>query len=232
MTPRILVTGFSAFPGAPVNPSEVLIGMLERDRANPGVAIDLFTRVLPVEYEPLPGLLRRFGAQIRPDIAIHFGLAETAKGFRLERMARNRSSLRTKDAAGCMPVTREIGAGPRATPSTLPLDAIAEALRARGLPVERSSDAGSYLCNHLFYHSCAGLVEDFRPAMAGFVHVPFLDTQLDALPPARASRLSSLTADDLRRGAVEIIRQCARSFEVSGRSARGPAEGVDPEIVR
>ncbi|MDP3895090.1 MAG: pyroglutamyl-peptidase I [Mesorhizobium sp.] len=222
MNVRLLVTGFSAFPGAPVNPSEVLVERLRRDA--PGFdGVDLVTRVLPVAYQSMPGLLGALGGEARPDIAIHFGLAETAKGFRLERIARNRSSLRAADAAGFVPRTPAIAVGgPRAARSSLPLDAIAERLRGLGLPVQTSDNAGAYLCNYLFYQSCTGGVDGFRPAMSGFVHVPFLDTQLASIPPRRASRLASLTEEELLRGAVAIMEICvaaAQATRCGGRSA-------------
>lgn len=211
MTVRLLVTGFSAFPGAPVNPTEVLIEMLRNDRPRLD-GVEFACRVLPVGYEALPGVLGMLGAEVGPDIAIHFGLAETARGFRLERLARNRSSLRAPDAAGFVPSMPAIGKGPRTAPSTLPLDAIADDLRALGLPVQLSDNAGAYLCNALFYQSCTGTVSGFRPPMAGFVHVPFIDTLLSAVEPRRAARFATLTQDELFAGALAIMQTCVGVF--------------------
>src|SRR5687768_9564661 len=95
---RILATGFSAFPRAPVNPTETLVAMLDAARPRIGPDVELMSRVLPVEYARAPALLAEIGRAFRPDIAVHFGLADTAKGFRLETTARNRSSVLAADA--------------------------------------------------------------------------------------------------------------------------------------
>lgn len=210
MTPlRILATGFSAFPRAPVNPTEVFMGLLGEAPPDLGGGVDLRTLVLPVEYARAPQLLGRFARDFHPDIAVHFGLADTARGFRLESTARNRSSTVAVDAAGLLPGQARICDGPATLRTTLPLGDITAALAAEGLPVQRSANAGAYLCNHLFYLSRSGTLERFRPAMSGFVHVPFLDEQLGQIEPARARRLFSMSRDDLVRGATTILRVCA-----------------------
>jgi len=218
MSTRILVTGFSAFPRAPVNPSQVLVELLAGMTAQDlglGPDVDLFTQVLPVEYEAVPGRLEELGRDVAPDIAIHFGLAETAAGFRLERTARNVASLLAPDAAGYLPLAASIADGADTVASTLPLEAIAAALKVRGLPVQSSVHAGTYLCNFLFYRSCAGLHAGFRPSMAGFVHIPFLDTQLATLSAARAAKLPSLSLDHLVDGARIILATCAAEYRAA-----------------
>jgi pyroglutamyl-peptidase len=211
MSTRILATGFSAFPRAPANPTEVLMGLLAEARPDLGENVELRTLVLPVEYARMPPQLNAFAQDFRADIAVHFGLADTARGFRLESTARNRSSTVAPDAAGLLPGQALICAGPATLRSTLPLDGIAAALAAEGLPVQRSANAGAYLCNHLFYLSRSGTLAPFRPALSGFVHVPFLDEQLGLIEPARARRLVSLSREDLARGAVTILRVCAEA---------------------
>ena len=210
---RILVTGFSAFPRAPVNPTERLIEMFDASRWSPEGA-ELRTAVLPVEYGRVPGMLCELGLAFRPDVAIHFGLAETARGFRLERTARNRSSLAKPDAAGGLPPARAIVKGGRALASGLPLDEIAARLKAGGLPVTLSSNAGEYLCNYTFYLACGQTHPDYAPAMAGFVHVPFLDSQLALLGP-RGAGLSSLDEDQLLQGARIVVDTAASAYRAS-----------------
>ena len=211
MTTRMLATGFSAFPRAPVNPTETLVAMLDAARPTIGPDVELMVRVLPVEYGRAPAMLAEIGRDFRPDIAVHFGLADTAKGFRLETTARNRSSLLAADAAGMRPDAMRICPGPATLRSGLPLEAIDQALSEKGLPVQLSGNAGAYLCNHVFYLSRSGRVPDFRLAMSGFVHVPFLAEQLSAIEPARAAKLFSLTRDQLLAGAVTILECCAEA---------------------
>lgn len=219
MATRILATGFSAFPRAPVNPTETLVAMLDAARPDLGPDVELMARVLPVEYARAPAMLAEIGRDFRPDVAVHFGLADSAKGFRLETTARNLSSVLADDAAGMRPVAARICPGPDTLRSALPLEEIERTLTALGLPVQTSGNAGAYLCNHVFYLSRSGGVAHFRPAMSGFVHVPFLDEQLAALEPARAAKLFSLTRDQLLSGALAVLECCARAHGGSARVA-------------
>lgn len=214
---RILVTGFSAFPRAPVNPTEVLIRMIDESRWRLQ-GVELRTAVLPVEYGRVPGLLCQIGSDFRPDIAIHFGLAETAKGFRLERTARNRWSLNKPDAAGGLPSTRAISKGGKPLASGLPLEAIAAKLKVQGLPVQFSSNAGEYLCNYTFYVACGRTHANYAPTMAGFVHVPFLDSQLPMLGE-RGARLKSLSAEALLDGARIVVETAAAAYPAARAAA-------------
>lgn len=197
-TPRILVTGFGPFPGAPDNPTDWLVSQLAADPPG-GAGIAAFrAQVLDVEYDFVGPRLSQLGTDFAPDIAIHFGLAAEACGFRLERLARNSHAGARPDNAGRLPPTLRICEGPDTLPSTLPLQAIAEGLATAELPIEWSDDAGGYLCNTVFvlsrFHTCEG----FSPAMSGFIHVPLLAGQEGARPDA-------MEAGDLLRGARLII---------------------------
>lgn len=203
--PRILVTGFSVFPGAPVNPTEALVAAL---RADPpaGREVGAFhADVLAVEYASVAGRLSALGLESTPDIAIHFGLAQECAGFRLERVARNTHAEARPDQAGAMPATVAVCAGPQTLPSTLPLDLIAGRLTAAGLPVQWSDDAGGYLCNTVFTLSVAHACEGLRPAMAGFVHVP-------PLREAEPDNARAMALGDLVAGARLIIAACAEAW--------------------
>lgn len=169
---QVLATGFGPFPGAPLNPTEALIGRLAAAPPHLGDGVIFRTHVLPTEYGQLAAELDRLGRAINPDLAVHFGLAASAQGFRLERRARNTVSVDRVDAAGLKPPAAQLVPGGGDHLSNLPLDAIETALRRAELPVQHSEDCGDYLCNALFYHSRGGLVETFRPAMSGFIHVP------------------------------------------------------------
>lgn len=207
--PRILVTGFGPFPGAPENPTSWLVSQLA---ANPpgGEGIGAFhAEELEVEYGRVGPWLSDLGGAFAPDIAIHFGLAAEASGFRLERVARNSHAGARPDNAGRLPPSVRICAGPQMLASSLPLEAISQGLATAGLPVEFSEDAGGYLCNTVFvlsrFHACEGL----RPAMSGFVHVPLLAGQ----PGARAG---AMTPDDLLRGARLIVAASAAAWPRRG----------------
>lgn len=172
-TVRLLVTGFTAFPGAPDNPTEWLMDALAGWRPS---NTDIATAVLPVDYAAAPSALEAIGADFRPDIAIHFGLALAAKGFRLERLARNRCTALKPDNAGRVRDNETIVPDAPDCAATLPLDIVAERLDLADLPVEWSDNAGGYLCNFVMFHALSDrIAPDYMPQMAGFVHVPLLD---------------------------------------------------------
>lgn len=194
--PRILLTGFSVFPGAPVNPTEALVGSLRE--APPAIDADLKTAVLSVEYDTIAAQLAALCADFQPDIALHFGLARECRGFRLERIARNTNAKARPDNLGNMPAAAAICAGPETIAATLPLEAMERRLSAAGLPVEWSDDAGGYLCNTVFTLSAAHACDGLKPAMTGFIHVPPLDTDASATGV-------TMSLADLRRGADIIL---------------------------
>ncbi|WP_052957990.1 pyroglutamyl-peptidase I [Aquamicrobium sp. LC103] len=195
---RILVTGFSVFPGAPVNPTEALARILH-DEPPTGEGIEAFRAdVLAVEYATIQDRLSAIGREFLPDIVIHFGLARECSGFRLERVARNSHAEARPDQSGHMPDAALICAGPDILPSTLPLDRIAERLALAGLPVEWSDDAGGYLCNTVMTLSLAYACDGLRPVMSGFVHVP-------PLKEAEPENPHAMGIDDLVAGARLII---------------------------
>lgn len=201
--PRILVTGFSVFPGAPVNQTEALVRAL-RNAPPTADRIGAFrAEVLPVEYGTVAERLSALGREFCPDIAIHFGLASACSGFRLERVARNSYANAREDQVGSMPVGAQVCAGPETFASTLPLELVALRLEQAGHPVEWSDDAGGYLCNTVFTLSVAHACEGFSPAMAGFVHVPLL--QEDGAD-------GTMSLNDLVSGARVAIDACVEAW--------------------
>lgn len=191
MKPRLLVTGFGPFPGQSENPSEALVRALGRD-VTLAREFNVRCAVLKTEYGAGLKKFKKELEDFKPDIVVCFGVAAGEKGFRLETVARNRSSTRHDDAAGKRPREAHIVKGGRRTlKATLPFRKTAVALRRKGIRARLSRNAGNYLCNYIFYH----LMNDGR-ARGGFVHIP---------EPGR----DTLTKAQLRRGAKIIIRNSA-----------------------
>ncbi|MCO6392719.1 hypothetical protein GTW25_16965 [Aliihoeflea aestuarii] len=193
--PRILLTGFSVFPGAPVNPTEALVENLTD--TPPTIDAEFRAAVLSVEYETIAAQLSALCEDYAPVIALHFGLAQACHGFRLERIARNTNAQARPDNLGNLPSSQAICDGPETLVSTLPLKRIAHRFEAAGLPVEWSEDAGGYLCNTVFTLSAAHACDGLAPSMTGFIHVP---------PPDR------MKFADLRRGALIALDACVTEW--------------------
>ncbi|GAB4349982.1 MAG: pyroglutamyl-peptidase I [Oricola sp.] len=201
MTVRLLVTGFTPFPGAPVNPTGLLVRHFEENPPFAGDGVACRFVVLPVDYARAIPVLEAAAADFSPHVAVHFGLANEARGFRLERLARNGIAARIPDNAGNVPQPGEIRPGACHVPSALPLAGIAAALQAHGHPVEWSDDAGGYLCNYVFFHSVAGLCRGLEAALGGFVHVGPV-----ALPGEQPDA-PAMEFDAFVKGAEIVLRQ-------------------------
>jgi len=116
--------------------------------------------------------------EFQPSVIIHFGVSDRARGFVLERLARNECRTRI-DASGLPPeADRLCPRSPERRETRLPVTAIAGRLRDHGLPVEDSEDAGGYLCNAVFFDTLneTSVRAHDAPASitAGFVHIPVL----------------------------------------------------------
>jgi pyroglutamyl-peptidase len=168
----ILVTGFSAFPGAPTNPSAAIVMRLLRRHARRfrlhGIRLQM--AVLPVVYEEVTRELEQLVARTHPDAIVHLGLASRRKQVSVETRAVNRITTLHPDAAKRRAAARAVRAGglpalrsPLATPSLVTL------MRRTGVPTQLSIDAGDYVCNQTLYTSLAS-----GGAPAVFIHVPRL----------------------------------------------------------
>jgi len=166
--PPILVTGFDPFAGHAANPSARVARALA-GRSFSGYRVR--AAVLPVVYADIEAVIDRLLADVKPAAVVSLGLDYKTDAIKLERIAINLDDAAIPDEAGDLRTgTRIALRGPAARWSTLPLDAIATALEAAGVPFKFSSHAGAFLCNHLMYHLCGRAVRAGIPA--GFVHLP------------------------------------------------------------
>lgn len=199
----LLFAGFSAFPGAPRNPSEELARSLVGCQTAAGEAIA--AAVLPVEWDGAwPALHAAIGMH-RPRAVVIFGLHARIGRLRIELAARNVRELGRVDAAGRFPSGPAVAEGPESLASSLPLGEIAGALRREGIDFELSRDAGRYLCNDTFYRLCLR-GPDEGVERAGFVHTPLTDELLAGALAAGTlpDPCRTVSADMLRRGALAI----------------------------
>lgn len=200
---RVLLTGFGPFPGAPVNPSAWLAETLPSRLSEGDEEVD--AHILPTEWEAVAALTEQVRETLQPHVTVHFGLSHRAKGFRIERSADNRASLRA-DASGALPRSPVIlPQGPGRLYTTFPATALAAHLSQRGISAAPSRSAGSYLCNFLYYLSL-----DWAARQNGGVSVLFVH-----MPPF-AAHGGSLSEAELLDGAEAILR-----FAVADAKAKG-----------
>jgi pyroglutamyl-peptidase len=195
MTATILITGFGPFPGAPSNPTGPLVKELARRRTLALRNIRRVAHVFATSYQAvdreLPALLERE----RPDLLVMFGLASRRRHISIETYARNALTCVMPDASGHLPAAGMIAPGARGGISLpAPAQRLVAAVRAAGMPVAISSDAGSYLCNYLCWRAGEAAGRDGGPRLVTFVHVPNVQ-----MPNPHATNLHVPTARALSR---------------------------------
>ncbi len=167
---RILLIGFGPFPGAPFNPSALLVDALTR-RRRPALANTVrSTHVLATTYKAVDADLPKLLAE-KPDIILMFGLAARRRHLCIETRARNAVSLLFPDASGYRPARAAImPGGPTALRGDAPFARLCGALRAHHVPARLSRDAGRYLCNYAYWRALEQ-AHSGRP-LVQFVHIP------------------------------------------------------------
>lgn len=202
--PRLLVCGFGGFPGFPHNPAALVVNALAGQGWSPD-RVETHYLVLPTTWsgalETAADALRGTGAAG----VLVVGVASGAEGFRVEMRAQNRARADLADAAGAFYSHERISRlGPAVARATAPVEPMVEAIRAEGLPVQASSDAGDYLCNYLFYRLLTEVLAAPDAPPAAFLHIP-----------------PGLTPDDLERGVKAAAGALARTLAFGA-----PAEPV------
>lgn len=166
----ILLTGFEPFGGYKHNPSAEVAEALHR-RTVGDVAI--YGAILPVHHARAAALVNQLVRDVAPRAIVHLGLAGGRARLALERVAVNVMDFEIADNAGYRAAGEPcVAGGPAAYFSTLPLEAIQEALGAQGVPAYLSSSAGTYLCNQTFYTTRHLLESRGLRTPAGFIHLP------------------------------------------------------------
>jgi pyroglutamyl-peptidase len=156
----------------------------------------MVTRELPVVRGACLEALYRHIREVDPVLVVAIGQAGGRIEITPERVAINVDDYRIPDNAGNQP-TRDpvVPGGPVGYWSTLPVKAMAEALKAQGIPASVSNSAGTFVCNHLFYGLMHFLTGEGGLRRGGFIHVPYLPEQA-----ARLGGQPSMGLETLARG--------------------------------
>lgn len=206
----VLLTGFGPFPGVGDNATARLVPALAERAAHRLPALAVHFEILDTLWDHAPRRVSELIALHRPALALHFGVAREATGFRIERVARNACRI-APDAAGALPsLGLLVEGGAEHHACGIDTDAIARSLARQGLPVSLSDDAGGYLCNAVLYHSLAAAQQLADAAgaacRAGFIHIP---ADLSGPP---------LSFSEALEGSWRIIETCLADAPARGQS--------------
>src|SRR5947207_884778 len=169
---RILVTGFGPFPGAPFNPTQLLVARLVRLRRPALRDVELSGHIFPVTYTAVDRELPDLLASRRPHAMLMFGLASRTPYVRVETRARNAVTTLWPDADHARLHKGSIARGADAMMFGPHIAKLLRAAVGTGVDARASRDAGSYLCNYLSWRAIEAAKGGDGPRLAAFVHVP------------------------------------------------------------
>jgi pyroglutamyl-peptidase len=174
---RVLLIGFGPFPGAPLNPSALLVKSLARRRRPAFAEIVRTSHVFTTTYAAVDRDLAKL-REIGADIVLMFGLAGRRRHLCIETRARNAVSLLFPDASGFRPQRGVIAPGePAALRGAAPFARLLGAVRSSAVPTRRSLEQA----------------RDGRP-LVQFIHIPRVLCGSRRRPGRRPPRLDALVA--------------------------------------
>lgn len=169
---RLLITGFDPFGGESVNPS------YEAVKGLPDIIgeYSLTKACISTKFGAATEKVIELAEKIQPHAIICVGQAGGRGGITPEVIGINLRDASIPDNGGYMPKDEKcVPDGQNAFFSTLPVKAMVNAIKEKGIPASLSYTAGTFVCNDLLYtllHRFEGT--DIK---IGFIHVPFLPSQ-------------------------------------------------------
>lgn len=213
---RVLITYFDAFTGVPVNPTDLVAHRVQDILTATDPQLHVVLKKLPVAFDDAGAELRQAIEETQPELVIGTGVAVGRDKVSYERVAINLDDARIHDNRGRQVTDRSIVDGALAAYfSTLATRTAYEKAQAENLPVELSYTAGTYVCNHVFYH-LMHLVEGTK-IRAGFVHIPAVTEIPESYASpgntdagGRAGETPHLPADTVAQALALIVRESAK----------------------
>lgn len=190
---HLLITGFDPFGGESVNPA------WEAVRRLPDTVGDYrLTRIqIPTRFALAAQTVLAAAEADNPDVILCVGQAGGRSAVTPERIAINLSDARIPDNGGYQPAEQPIDpSGPDGIFATVPVSAMARAIREAGISGQVSLSAGAFVCNDTLYR----LLRHYAgtDTRVGFIHVPFLPEQAKEGVP-------SMTLDQIIAGLTAAI---------------------------
>lgn len=170
---KILLTGFDPFGGESINPALEAVKLVKAP-----IGAELVRLEVPTVFGRSVATVLEAVRLHRPDAVVCVGQAAGRGEITPERVAINIADASIPDNEGNQPCDAPIiPEGENAFFSTLPVKAMAEAIRAAGLPASVSNTAGTFVCNQLMYGLLYHISREFPGMRGGFIHVPCIPEQ-------------------------------------------------------
>lgn len=208
---KLLITAFDPFGGESVNPALEAVKMMKNDIA--GAKITKLE--IPTVFGKSAERLHQAMTAEKPDAVLCIGQAGGRFGVTPERVAINIDDARIKDNEGGRPIDEPIYKdGEPAYFSSLPVKAMVEAIKSKGLPSSLSNTAGTFVCNHIMYSLLYFIDKEFPETKGGFIHVPFIHSQVTEKPNTPSMSIADIVT--ALEAAVEAIVKYDTDIKVIG----------------
>jgi pyroglutamyl-peptidase len=195
---KILITGFGRFGKNELNPTKEVLQLLPKSiYGNQLIKVEL-----PVIFDECFDYLKPIIEDEKPDAIFLLGLAGGRTAITPERIAINLKDTKITDNLGNSPKDEEIiKNGKIAYYSTLPLRKMEDILKQKHIPVSISNSAGLFVCNNIMYHVLHYIDQGELDIKAGFVHVPFMDEQVE-----ENKDIFSMPLETILEGVIDCIK--------------------------
>ena len=191
---KLLVTGFDPFGGEAVNPAREAV--LRVPDAVGGYEITKLE--IPTVFGLAAETVLQAAEELCPHAILCVGQAGGRSAVTPEVVAINLREASIPDNLGYTPQNQPVVAhAPAAYFSTLPVRAMAEGVKAAGIPCSLSYSAGVCVCNDLLYTLLHHY--DGTDTRVGFIHIPYL-------PQQAKEGVASLPLGEAVRGLTAAIR--------------------------
>lgn len=147
---RLLITSFGPFANFKVNPSDSVMLLLQGYLKAESLHYSIEYEKLEVSYSAVDLFLKKI-EKFHYDFIIHLGVATNDAMIRLETRARNERS--GADEFGVVPIKSEIFENSLDIQTNFPREMIEDFTKNHPRSVRISEDAGTFLCNYIYYNS-------------------------------------------------------------------------------
>lgn len=213
----VVISGFEHYDDVSVNPSYEVPRILSEQGIEglDGVGLSISTVGLPVSFSKAWPLLSETIEEAKPDIVIATGLKRAARGVLLERCATNIMDSSKPDVDNAAPSLVSIDPdGPAAYWTRLPLRAILGEFTHDSIPATLSSDAGTFVCNSLFYN-LLNWASSQDKVLAGFVSLPVANEEPHPKRGLPMSQLVQACGDVVRESVEYYMRPSNESMLIA-----------------
>lgn len=161
---RILITAFGPFSTFKVNPSETTLIHLKNHLEDQFQGVEFSFNTIDVSFNDVDHYIDTLKNEF--DLVIHLGVATNEPKMRFEFAARNVKFGR--DVTGVEFAESKIDISGEDLDTSFPVQHLIEIMNEYSDYVQKSTDAGAYLCNYIYYKSLQKFKSD-APVL--FVHV-------------------------------------------------------------